>query len=60
MSAPGTGYVVLDGNPTPIRVRFSYLTDPDIRTLARTHNPANTIDGQIIDPPNTLDQGGAA
>ncbi len=26
-SAPGVGYVVLDGDPTPMRVRFSYLTD---------------------------------
>ncbi|HEY3034469.1 MAG TPA: FtsK/SpoIIIE domain-containing protein, partial [Streptosporangiaceae bacterium] len=33
-SLPGVGYVVLDGDPTPMRVRFSYLDDDDIRTMA--------------------------
>jgi S-DNA-T family DNA segregation ATPase FtsK/SpoIIIE len=34
---PGIGYVVVDGNPTPIRTRFSYLTDADVRTMAVTY-----------------------
>jgi S-DNA-T family DNA segregation ATPase FtsK/SpoIIIE len=34
-STPGVGYVVLDGDPTPMRVRFSYLEDTDIDELAR-------------------------
>lgn len=33
-SSPGVAYVVLDGDPTPMRVRFSYLTDDDITDLA--------------------------
>ncbi|MGH8883480.1 MAG: FtsK/SpoIIIE domain-containing protein, partial [Stackebrandtia sp.] len=30
---PGVGYVALDGVAEPIRVRFTYLTDPDIYQL---------------------------
>lgn len=33
---PGVGYVLIDGDPTPRRVRFSYLTDDDVRGLAWT------------------------
>lgn len=33
--ARGVGYVILDGTPEPMRVRFSYVTDDDIRTMAR-------------------------
>lgn len=33
-SSPGVAYVVLDGDPTPMRVRFSYLDDDDIAELA--------------------------
>ena len=32
---PGVGYVVLDGDPTPVRVRFSYSNDDQIAGLAR-------------------------
>ncbi|MFV2095793.1 FtsK/SpoIIIE domain-containing protein [Micromonospora sp. LOL_014] len=32
--AKGVGYVLLDGTPDPVRVRFSYLTDTDIKTMA--------------------------
>ncbi|GAA0907687.1 FtsK/SpoIIIE domain-containing protein [Virgisporangium aurantiacum] len=38
-SAPGVGFVVLDGDPSPVRVRFSYLTDPDIHDLASRYAP---------------------
>lgn len=34
---PGVGYVLIDGDPTPRRVRFSYLTDHDVRALAWTN-----------------------
>lgn len=36
-TAPGIGYVVLDGVREPVRVRFSYLADSDIAQLARDY-----------------------
>ncbi|MFG1715476.1 cell division protein FtsK [Micromonospora sp. NPDC049203] len=33
--AKGVGYVILDGTPDPMRVRFSYVSDDDIRDMAR-------------------------
>lgn len=36
ISAKGVGYVLLDGQPEPARVRFSYLPDDVIRDLAAT------------------------
>ncbi|HEX6970211.1 MAG TPA: FtsK/SpoIIIE domain-containing protein [Micromonosporaceae bacterium] len=48
-SLPGVGYVVLDGDPTPMRVRFSYLTDDDIRDLAHTYGRLRVVDGEILD-----------
>ena len=45
MTAQGVGYVVLDGDPTPVRVRFSYLDDPAIGALADTYSSA----GRVID-----------
>jgi S-DNA-T family DNA segregation ATPase FtsK/SpoIIIE len=45
-SAPGVGYVVLDGNPTPMRVRFSYLTDEHITDLARDYGRLRLIGDQ--------------
>jgi hypothetical protein len=44
-STPGVGYVVLDGDPTPMRVRFSYLTDADISAMAKTHGRLRVVDG---------------
>jgi S-DNA-T family DNA segregation ATPase FtsK/SpoIIIE len=44
-TTPGVGYVVLDGDPTPMRVRFSYLDDTDIRAMAKAHRPRSVIDG---------------
>ena len=32
---PGVAYVVEDGTPEPARIRFAYLSDKDIHTLAR-------------------------
>ncbi|MBN1173430.1 MAG: cell division protein FtsK [Micromonosporaceae bacterium] len=45
LTSPGVGYVVLEGNPTPTRVRFSYLDDPDITDLAHTHGRLRLVDG---------------
>jgi S-DNA-T family DNA segregation ATPase FtsK/SpoIIIE len=36
---PGVGYVYVEGTAEPVRVRFTYLTDPDIRALATTYAP---------------------
>ncbi|WBC12800.1 FtsK/SpoIIIE domain-containing protein [Micromonospora sp. WMMA1998] len=36
-SMPGVGFVVLDGVREPVRVRFAYLTDDDIRQLGRDY-----------------------
>jgi S-DNA-T family DNA segregation ATPase FtsK/SpoIIIE len=47
MTLPGVGYVVLDGDPTPVRVRFAFHNDGDITALADTYSPgsARVIDG---------------
>ena len=52
-STLGVGYVVLDGDPTPVRVRFAYLTDADIRDLAHEYGRLRVIDGEAT-------EGGAA
>ncbi|WP_432829352.1 FtsK/SpoIIIE domain-containing protein [Dactylosporangium sp. CA-092794] len=42
----GIGYVVLDGQPEPMRVRFGYCTDTDVRAMAtRYAAPATTAPG---------------
>ncbi|SCL38808.1 DNA segregation ATPase FtsK/SpoIIIE, S-DNA-T family [Micromonospora rhizosphaerae] len=46
---PGVGFVVIDGDPTPMRVRFSYLTDDEIRDMAHTYGRLRVIDGEILD-----------
>jgi S-DNA-T family DNA segregation ATPase FtsK/SpoIIIE len=43
-TSPGVGFVVLDGLREPVRVRFSYLTDDDIRQLGRDHRRLCTDD----------------
>lgn len=43
--AKGVGYVILDGTPEPIRVRFSHISDRDIRDMAaRYPAPADAMD----------------
>jgi S-DNA-T family DNA segregation ATPase FtsK/SpoIIIE len=44
-AAAGTAYVVLDGDPSPMRMRFSYLTDDDITDLARDYGRLWVVDG---------------
>jgi S-DNA-T family DNA segregation ATPase FtsK/SpoIIIE len=48
---PGVGYVVLDGDPTPARVRFSYLDDQHIAEMAGTYGRLHVIDGHTVDTP---------
>ncbi|PWU46279.1 cell division protein FtsK [Micromonospora globispora] len=48
-SLPGVGFVVIDGDPTPMRVRFSYLTDDEIRDMAQTYGRLRVIDGEVLD-----------
>lgn len=36
---PGVGYVVQDGRPDPVRVRFSHVTDEAIAELVDAHRP---------------------
>lgn len=52
-STPGVGYVVLEGDPTPMRVRFTFCDDDAIRDMARTYGRLRVIDGQAT-------EGGAA
>jgi len=46
---PGVGYVVLDGDPTPMRVRFSFLDDDQIRDMAATYSRLQVIDGETVE-----------
>jgi S-DNA-T family DNA segregation ATPase FtsK/SpoIIIE len=48
---PGVGFVVLDGDPVPTRVRFSYLTDADITELAQTYGRLHVNEGQVVEEP---------
>lgn len=48
-SLPGVGFVVIDGDPTPMRVRFSYLTDDEIRDMATTYGRLRVIDGEVLE-----------
>jgi S-DNA-T family DNA segregation ATPase FtsK/SpoIIIE len=37
MTLPGVGYMRLDGDPDPVRVRVAHITDDDIRNVAIAH-----------------------
>ena len=56
---PGVGYVVLDGDPTPVRVRFSYLTDTHIRDMAARYGRLRVIDGEYRDNNHSNDNTGS-
>jgi S-DNA-T family DNA segregation ATPase FtsK/SpoIIIE len=49
-AAAGVGYVVLDGDPSALRVRFSYLDDDDIAEMAWEYDPRRILDGDWTDP----------
>lgn len=53
---PGVGYVYLDGQPEPVRVRAAHVTDDDIRDMAN-HYPASTSASRpapAVEPPGSL------
>jgi S-DNA-T family DNA segregation ATPase FtsK/SpoIIIE len=58
-SRPGVGYVVLDGDPTPVRVRFSFHSDEQIRDLAQTYGRLRVIDSTITTDTGTSTGGTA-
>jgi hypothetical protein len=43
---PGIGYVVLEGDPTPMRVRLTYCDDTTIRDMAHDHGRLRLVDGK--------------
>ncbi|UPK75693.1 hypothetical protein MU582_03350 [Nocardioidaceae bacterium SCSIO 66511] len=47
LALPGTGYAVVDGVPDPVRLRFPFTSDEQIRALAAAH-PAPR-DAEVID-----------
>lgn len=44
-SQPGVGYVVLEGDPTPMRVRLSYCDDDAVRDMAQQYGRLRVVDG---------------
>src|SRR6266542_4169658 len=44
MSQPGTAFVLLDGDPTPQRIRFPYTDDAHIANLARVYGRLRLVD----------------
>jgi hypothetical protein len=48
-TTPGVAFVALEGDPTPMRVRFSYLDDTEIREMALTYSGTGVIDGETVD-----------
>lgn len=46
-SLPGVGYVRLDGDREPTRVRAGYVTDQDIATMAAQYGPRSTGAGRL-------------
>jgi DNA segregation ATPase FtsK/SpoIIIE, S-DNA-T family len=51
VAQPGVGYVVLDGQPDPVRVRAGWVTDRDITAMAERY-PArrgDVIDAVVVD-----------
>ncbi|MFE9204689.1 FtsK/SpoIIIE domain-containing protein [Micromonospora sp. NPDC007230] len=50
-SAPGVGYVLLDGQPEPARVRFSFIPDDVIRDMAATFPAPPEAQPEPVDTP---------
>jgi hypothetical protein len=49
MGQPGVGFVVLEGDPTPVRVRFCHQTDTAITQLAQTYGRLCVVDGDVVE-----------
>lgn len=56
---PGTGYVVVEDRPEPVRVRFPFTSDTDIARLSRTY-PAPRQTAANVSQLRTDDRGGEA
>ena len=46
--AAGTAYQLLEGDPSPVRGRFSHWTDPDIRALAAEYRRPAGLGGGLM------------
>ena len=53
-SLPGVGYVVLDGLPEPVRVRFTHVTDADIAGLVHRYAPTSKTSPELVSQPLAL------
>ncbi|WP_233512728.1 FtsK/SpoIIIE domain-containing protein [Micromonospora deserti] len=51
ISAKGVAYVLLDGQPEPARVRFSYIDDDLIRDMAATFAAPPEVQPEPVEPP---------
>jgi S-DNA-T family DNA segregation ATPase FtsK/SpoIIIE len=49
-SMPGVGFVQVDGQPEPVRVRFAWVTDDHIRMLAAGWRPLRIVDDGDDEP----------
>jgi S-DNA-T family DNA segregation ATPase FtsK/SpoIIIE len=56
-SLPGVGYVYVEGTAEPVRVRFTYLTDADIRTLATSYAPGTEQPTPETEPVAAIETG---
>lgn len=51
-STPGVGFVMVDGDPEPVRVRAAFVTDDDINAMAASYSrPAFSTDVVAISTP---------
>lgn len=48
-SLPGVGYMILEDHPQPVRLRFPYHDDNDVKALASRYTPA--INGTVVEAP---------
>lgn len=47
-STPGVGYVALDGEPEPVRVRFAHVTDPHIAAVVARYGAASAASPGLV------------
>lgn len=47
-TTPGVGYVRLDGQREPVRVRAAYVTDDDIRAMAREYRAGSSSGLRVV------------
>ena len=49
LATPGVGYVIRDDHPAPVRARFTWVTDDDIRAMTTHHDSPATMDDPADD-----------